>query len=53
MGKSWREPSKGVFGKGKGTNLKREASRKEEKNARREIERLTRRSGERIETFLD
>jgi len=53
MSKSWREPSKGTFGKGKGFNGKRDATRKSEEKARKEIERLCRRTGEKIESYFD
>lgn len=53
MSKSWREPSKGTFGKSKGFNGKRDATRKSEEKARKEIERLCRRTGEKIESYFD
>ena len=53
MSKSWREPNKGIWGKGKGTDKRRETARKEEEKARKEIQKLARRTGERVETFFD
>lgn len=52
MGKSWREPSKG-WTKVKGPDKRKEEARKNEKLARREIQRIARRTGERLETFMD
>ena len=53
MSKSWKTPSKGVWSKGKGSDRRKELSRKEEEQARQEIKRIARRTGERIETFMD
>jgi hypothetical protein len=53
MSKSWRESGKGVWGKGKGFDRRKEESRKEEARARQEIKRIARRTGERLETFMD
>ena len=53
MSKSWRESGKGVWGKGKGFDRRKELSRREEEQARQEIRRIVRRTGERMETFMD
>ena len=52
MSKSWRD-SKKVWTNGKGSDRRKELSRKEEEQARREIKRIARRTGERMETFMD
>jgi hypothetical protein len=52
MSKSWRD-SKKVWTNGKAHDRRKEISRKEEAQARQEIKRIARRTGERIETFMD
>lgn len=53
MSKSWKTPSNGIWGKGKGSDRRKEISRMEEKRTRQEIQRITRRTGERVESFMD
>lgn len=52
MSKSLRD-SKKVWTYGKAHDRRKEVSRKEEAQARQEIKRIARRTGERIETFMD
>ena len=52
MGKSWREPSKG-FSKSKGFDRRKEDRIREDKRARQEIKQIVRRTGEKLETFMD
>lgn len=51
MSKSWREPKKDIFGKN--GSKKKALTLREEERARKEIKQLTRRAGERVETFFD
>ena len=53
MAKTWKEPTKGTFGKVKGCDRRREESRKSDQKVRFEIQQIMRRTGERLETFLD
>lgn len=53
MSKSWKEPSKGTFGKGKGFDKRKDIARKNDAKARLEIQQIMRRSGEKVETFFD
>lgn len=52
MGKSWRD-SKKVWTNGKAHDRRKEVSRKEDEQVRREIKRIARRTTERLETYMD
>lgn len=52
MSKSWREPSKG-FSKCKGFDRRKEDRLREDKRTRQEIKQIVRRTGEKLETFMN